>query len=648
MYIKLGNTEIKYNSSENNYIILSEVVDSEMSYETPVIVNTSDELDIWFGKNYKERGYLNELLGSKQVSLYLYKPEISDSLWCNRDTIRILDNSKYLFPSYIDRDFSEKTSTINGEVSLDNLDINRIVSGLDTYVFEVNINFDNIGDGWFLVIPKEKGSSNLPVLLYKTNIPEIPSIYYSDRIKINSEEELYQQLSNAGFEIIDKDGKTIIFSKHLREVNYFYSESSNFNMIPRFDLNNELISKSYKGSYYIEFMSKTVGGVGPKDTLLEGCGINIEIIYISEYKYRIIISRFDYIEYFEGSLRPSLGEERIDNLISKSSKLVYCNIINDSEIPTGKWTLLGSYKENYSSSNYISSIEKIFDNEKSIYPDFLLIPKIKNIVGPLDPDLDYYKELKYISDLSIDVGTQILVQNSENGWKYEFLEKDPDNPEKGVVYVINNSIYKILGEDGVLIETTDREITNTYGNDFIFNYTEDMDNRIMYFYNDMKVEGYDRPGYYLFLLGFLQDIYSMSSYRVLYNQPSESLLKKLQEKKCNYLVYNNLLYYYEKYQNGEEYNTTGWMRFILGKVFREIEKKRWKIVSLRSYGEISEIFEDICTDISNRFSMVREIEISDLNIDYTTRKVSLTIETKISDLPNNNYTVDVTLNYNNK
>lgn len=648
MYIKLGNTEIKYNSSENNYIILSEVVDSEMSYETPVIVNTSDELDIWFGKNYKERGYLNELLGSKQVSLYLYKPEISDNLWDNRDTIRILDNSKYLFPSYIDRDFSEKTSTINGEVSLDNLDINRIVSGLDTYVFEVNINFDNIGDDWFLVIPKEKGSSNLPVLLYKTNIPEIPSIYYSDRIKINSEEELYQQLSNAGFEIIDKDGKTIIFSKYLREVNYFYSESSNFNMIPRFDLNNELISKSYKGSYYIEFISKTVGGVGPKDTLLEGCGINIEIIYISEYKYRIIISRFDYIEYFEGSLRPSLGEERIDNLISKSSKLVYCNIINDSEIPTGKWTLLGSYKENYSSSNYISSIEKIFDNEKSIYPDFLLIPKIKNIVGPLDPDLDYYKELKYISDLSIDVGTQILVQNSENGWKYEFLEKDPDNPEKGVVYVINNSIYKILGEDGVLIETIDREITNTYGNDFIFNYTEDMDNRIVYFYNDMKVEGYDRPGYYLFLLGFLQDIYSMSSYRVLYNQPSESSLKKLQEKKCNYLVYNNLLYYYEKYQNGEEYNTTGWMRFILGKVFREIEKKRWKIVSLRSYGEISEIFEDICTDISNRFSMVREIEISDLNIDYTTRKVSLTIETKISDLPNNNYTVDVTLNYNNK
>ena len=80
MYIKLGKTNINYlnGDSDNNYMIVSDIIDSTLSYESPVIVNTKEELDIWFSKNFTERNYLISLL-ENNVTLYLYKP-ISDSI----------------------------------------------------------------------------------------------------------------------------------------------------------------------------------------------------------------------------------------------------------------------------------------------------------------------------------------------------------------------------------------------------------------------------------------------------------------------------------------------------------------------------------------------------------------------------------------
>ena len=73
MYIKLNSIRIQYLQNTNDYIILSEVTDSGLSYEKPVIIRNRDELDIWFGKNFTDYDYFSELL-ERNISLYLYKP----------------------------------------------------------------------------------------------------------------------------------------------------------------------------------------------------------------------------------------------------------------------------------------------------------------------------------------------------------------------------------------------------------------------------------------------------------------------------------------------------------------------------------------------------------------------------------------------
>lgn len=55
--------------------------------------------------------------------------------------------------------------------------------------------------------------------------------------------------------------------------------------------------------------------------------------------------------------------------------------------------------------------------------------------------------------------------------------------------------------NGTTGETTDPEETNTAGNNYVFNYTSDTDNRLLYFYRGQTIFGQDRPGYYLHIRG---------------------------------------------------------------------------------------------------------------------------------------------------
>ena len=73
MYIKLGSANLKYYQETNNWMIIGEVLDSGMSFEKPILVRTTEELDIWFGKDFKDHSYLQELI-NMGVVLYLYKP----------------------------------------------------------------------------------------------------------------------------------------------------------------------------------------------------------------------------------------------------------------------------------------------------------------------------------------------------------------------------------------------------------------------------------------------------------------------------------------------------------------------------------------------------------------------------------------------
>lgn len=75
--LKLNNSKINYQYSigADNFII-SEVVNSTCSYESPIVIRDKQTLDIYFGQSYSGRGYHNELLSSG-VSLLLQRP-VSD------------------------------------------------------------------------------------------------------------------------------------------------------------------------------------------------------------------------------------------------------------------------------------------------------------------------------------------------------------------------------------------------------------------------------------------------------------------------------------------------------------------------------------------------------------------------------------------
>ena len=74
MYIKLESTKINYfNQLTNDYIIISQVVDSSLSFEKPVLVRNISQLNVWFGEEFVGRNNLIELL-EMGATLLLYKP----------------------------------------------------------------------------------------------------------------------------------------------------------------------------------------------------------------------------------------------------------------------------------------------------------------------------------------------------------------------------------------------------------------------------------------------------------------------------------------------------------------------------------------------------------------------------------------------
>ena len=74
MYIKEGITRVSYGSpSYDDFTILAEIVDSQMSYEKPILVRTKSQLYNWFGKEFSSMAFFEELL-DYGISLYLTRP----------------------------------------------------------------------------------------------------------------------------------------------------------------------------------------------------------------------------------------------------------------------------------------------------------------------------------------------------------------------------------------------------------------------------------------------------------------------------------------------------------------------------------------------------------------------------------------------
>ena len=318
--------------------------------------------------------------------------------------------------------------------------------------------------------------------------------------------------------------------------------------------------------------------------------------------------RFDYSEVFEGYIDEREGYERLDRQIEYGSILLHADFIQGDTLPVGIWTLCGAVKEDYTQSMYLKSLDVFRDEMETIFPDFLLIPDIHTYGDAVKADTDYYSVYLDLLEFAQETNLQVLIQNN----------KTSDNIE-----------------------------------DYLHNYVGDKENRLVYFYHGMTVNGWDEPGYYVFLRGLLGDSYSLSTTQVLYDSPMgdknpyTETLASLDNKKCNYLVDNNQVYYYSHYSNGKKPETTIWMRFVLGKISRELQKNRWSYLSERMVGTLKSRIDGVLDRVQTSFSIIRQIRVTEFEIDYTNYKINLSIETQISDLVDNHMKMDITINYKN-
>lgn len=691
MYIKLGSTKLNYISPQtDDFMILCEVVDSSLSYHRPVLVRTIEELDIWFGDSFTDRDYFLQLLESGIV-LYLYKPiqdipdatspnyidysgyEVIDEVFNNiseieekytgdskyekifrlisgykytkiiflknletsielsklpqnlnfisnsqnnRDTLVLLSNSGYLSPSFNNSSntFFEKGDSTELKTDLSNINYKKLSEGYLSSNFKLKFDSDFLGSNkpfqyleittvseneefkYNLLVFTNKSKEDLEKLDEYRNISSKCSEVYLIK---EGKNELLEVLESLGYIIQEESEEYLIKYSHLVPVNYFY-DIQGFSMNPEFNLtNDQLYSKTVDNNILISFVSKTIGTGG------ELGSIKVNIEDLGDGIYRITLERFGYSELYEGKLIGNTEEIRLDHQINNSSKLVECQLgLGVSELPEGSWYLRGGRKEETTPENYMKSLECLFTPPEPIYFDYLLIPDIEKYTNGPNDNL-YYPEYETILDYSKELGNQVLIQNSDNTYK--------------------------------------------------FNYTGDLDNRLIYFFRDMEVYGKKRPGYYVYLNDLIfKDRYSPSVNYILYKTPestkdnylgSSDFEKELENKKCNYLVENNHIYYYRKYQNGTSYNNTGWMRFCLDKIKRELAKNKWRILEDKDVGKIKERISSILTRISKTFSIIRKIELTGFSVSFKEQMIDLTIDTSVSDLVDNSIRIDITLNY---
>ena len=392
------------------------------------------------------------------------------------------------------------------------------------------------------------------------------------------------------------------FSTFIR-IPYSYSMPEGFKYLTNFQRNQEEVYEKYvKGKELYRFESKTVGNCGEN--------IKISIRKLDTYEeegeqFTVSISRYGYLEVFEGSFVGSPGIERLDNIITRNSKLVKFQIVGQPEESgwiEGDWELLGSEEIEESNRDYKYSLNVLTEKEE-VYPDFILIP-----------DKNLYTD-KFILDTCERLNCQALVCNS--GGNFE---------------------------------------TNLY--------RSDLDNRLMYFYGNLLANYNRRPSYSIFLNNLLElDNYLPTDANVFYPLGYTSIEKEIRESlnlneddivdveqlaeqyRFNYLLQNNYQYYYPTYRSGKNYNTTPLVRFVISKITRELEKVKWRIIGEKVHKVTAELIEKSLRNIQNRFSIIRSISLDSFEIDEHTGKLEASITTRLSDLISSDVSFNIILNY---
>lgn len=768
MYIILSSTKLNYiNKAPSDFIILSEIVDSSLSYEKPTLVRSVEQLDIWFGKDFKDRSYLVELL-NMGVTLYLYKPVSADVLSDNIDDYIDIDkctrdngvyNSVLEIISPIDRYIYTINKTeyiylkeLGDFIQLGDLPQNQLVCNSDSFN---NRDTLSIGDNYFLSpkifngeLVKEKSNSriNISSIDYERLKKGYQTLLLNDTVCLSfvfdydfgtKEEPQYIILGDTTyycspykFRVLpditgtknkvnivvgtgDLDSRINAFIDGLGSYGYYIDKNSHqlyltisdsitgkiINLVDYYSALGLVISHNLSGltlvdnlmdyssicslvynynksNELISFYSKTIGTADSMDGNIK---VTIEKGSTQD-RYKVTLSRYDYVEVFEGTIDGSTTEKSLQELISTQSRLSYCNInvdigycecsmikgvlqwspIRDEKtltiedykrsyiiydvgkitvdnkegdialyrkpLPLGSWELSGAVKETNTPVNYKKALRSLVNSvdTDTILIDYLLVPNIENFGVNIDNNTGSYSIYQDLLNLSKEIDCQVLIHNTPCE----------------VIRESDGKIKSITGQSE-------------------HNYLNDKENRLLYFYDSIWTYGEERPGYYIYLNNLLlNDVYSPSVSNIMYNSPVNDpylgfltegedikIENWLRDKKTNYLVTNNQIYYYKEYQNGSSFSMSGWMRFCISKINRELIRNKWMILEDKNVGRMELKVKNILNNIKNSFSMIRDIQVSKFLVDLYNQTVDITIDTYVSDLVNNHLTLDITLNY---
>lgn len=677
MYIKLGTIRAnRLYDDPNDYMILSEVPSSGMSFESPTKIRSIAELNIWFGKDYPEYSYLCELLGLG-VTLWIYGPvspqskaaidlsgysdsyldqdkEISypsvdileeilgkdspreeiifhisgepwvwyDNIWVrvsdlpqnispqsvsllNRDTLVVSVSEDSEVPIYCSPKYRAEEETEEGyfeegiETPSENMDISW-TEGEGTYSSYLRWDGNPLGSGYLGF----KTSSQNWIMCYSSiGLQELKRTFGNSVTyrKISDIDGLVSVLEENYASCEKLDSKTwLLRSQDKRDVINFINYPGI--TVEEAAEDNEILAYSKilrSGCGYIQFWSRTIGQ-DKNQYDLEESKIKVRIENVGFEGWLIEFSRYGYVESYVGNLKSTIEKAGIIDRINRSSRLVRCNLEGDT-LREGSWYLSGATPIEPTAEWYRNSMRMLLGTlEDSVCPDFFMIP-----------DLSLYGER---SDEQL------------------FLP------------------YATAGEFQFLIhENTEEE--------YIKNYLADKENRLLYFFGDIYCDEDFRPGYYVYLKNILLNDPKWVARDIVYktriNQRTEFgnvhnpyiTEDDLDLWKCNYLVCNNQAYYHSKYQNGgDDYITSGTLRFIIGKIYREIQKHRWKVIGQK----FNALMENKINQILQRpseFSHVRSIKITDFTTYPELNLLDIEVEVYTRELLKNNITLDITINY---
>ena len=428
---------------------------------------------------------------------------------------------------------------------------------------------------------------------------------------------------------------------------------------PDIQLTQDILSVLTEDYWRIEFYGKTIGP-GDED-------IKVKIEKLDDYnseRYRITISRYSYSEVFEGNLYLTEDNiETLEHIINSNSKLVECRVRkkiikreylqynketgklersgdavfskftpeDESDgLPEGEWYLKRAIKETYTQEDYFRSLTEM-KRETKIKEDFLLIPDIKPW------GLDTYT--KKIFEYTESVNTQALIVNH------------------GEDYTKN-----------ILADSKGRSL--------------DLENRLVFFLEDILINWNKRPGYYVFLRGILGQGYTLpitgiqypriyqkidprtkeiivrafwlndeipEDYTLAIEDPYSDYSKVLEKFKCNYLVFNNHNYYYRKlfsHQGNNKYKMTILSKYCQSHVTRVAEREFTQFLGYIYSGDMMEEMTKILKRIVYWNKIINKLDIQYVEADPENQTMDIHLSLKIREITEKDVTLGVILNFN--